>query len=235
MRAVLLLEISQLWRRLGGVRGVLLIAALAAAGTLIPMRAGAAIFDPVYMTGYALIAAFFSGTYAIQAWAGPEESAWLDTLDGAGPSDIEVLQAKSLAATAYGFAAWMVIFAASLAALAPAAGGFRLPPWPVAAALAVFAAALSAASANSAALIAVRFGALAQARQAFRLALWFVLLAAIIGTGVYPGLFASLATERTFVLALICLAAALGCAAALTGWLVLRSLADRRISLSINP
>lgn len=235
MRAVLLLEIDQLWGRLGCVRGLLVVSALAALGTLVPMRVGVAILDPLYLAGYALIAAFFAGTYSIQAWAGPEETSWLDTLDGADPSDVEVLQAKTVAATLYGLASWTVIFGTSLAALASATGRLTLPSFFVLAAIALSVLALSAASACTAALIALRFGALAQARQAFRLALWFILLSVIIATRIHPGLLRPLAAERTLLLTLICLTVTLVCVSAGMGRLVLRSLADRRISLSINP
>ncbi len=235
MWTVVALEFSQLWHRLGGVRGLLMLAALAALGTLLPMRLGPALLDPVYLLAYSILAAIFAGTYSIQSWAGADERAWLENRGDEAPSDAEVLRGKTLVASLYGLGAWAIIFGASLAALSSAMRTVYLPRTSILAALVVFTLTLSAMSSSAATLLAVRFESPALARQMFRLAMFFIVLTGVISTRVFPALLRPLSDPSLLV---VCLTATPGLFAGLTGlfgWLTLRSLADKRISLSINP
>ncbi len=235
MRIVIALEFSQLWHRLGGPRGLLMLAALAALGTLLPMRLGPALLDPVYLLAYPILAAIFAGTYSIQSWAGADERAWLENRGDEAPSDSEVLRGKTLAASLYGLIAWAIIFGASMAALSSAMRAVYLPRVSVLAALTVFTLALSAMSSSAAALLAVRFQSPALARQMFRLALFFIVLAGVIATRAFPALLAPLSDPSLLVVWLTATPALFAGLAGLFGYLTLRSLADKRISLSINP
>lgn len=235
MWIVAALEFSQLWHRLGGPRGLLMLAALAALGTLLPLRLGPALLDPVYLLAYSILAAIFAGTYSIQSWAGADERAWLANRDEDAPSDSEVLRGKTLVASLYGLCAWAIIFGASLAALSSTMRTVYLPPVPVLAALTVFTLALSAMSSSAAALLAVRFESPALVRQMFRLALFFIVLAGVISTRAYPSLLRPLSDPSLPLIWLTATPALFAGLAGLFGWLTLRSLAEKRLRLSINP
>jgi hypothetical protein len=235
MWTVVALEFSQLWHRLGGVRGLLMLAALAAMGTLLPMRLGPALLDPVYLLAYSLLAAIFAGTYSIQSWAGADEKAWLESRGDEGPADIDVLQGKTLVASVYGVASWLLILGASLASLASAMRGLLLPPVGVMGCLVVFTVAVSALASTSAAALAVRFETASMARQMFRLGLFFLLLMGVMLSRAFPSMVRPLESADSFVVVSSGATVAMGALAALMGRQVLRCLADRRISLSINP
>ena len=234
MRTVVLLELSQLWHRLGGSRGLLMIGAVAALGVLLPMRLGPALLDPAYLLAYSLLAAVFSGTYSIQSWAGSDERAWLENRGDDGPTDTEVLRGKNFVASLYGITAWAVILGASLAALANLYNRAFFPPLAIFAALTLFTLSLSAVAASGAAMLAVRFETPALARQMFRLALFFFVVAGIILTRAFPAIGSAISDpDAVFILLLAAPAVLIGLAG-LFGWLTLRSLADRRVSLSIK-
>lgn len=234
MRIVIALEFSQLWHRLGGARGLLMLAALAALGTLLPMRLGPALLDPVYLLAYSILAAIFAGTYSIQSWAGADERAWLENRGDEAPSDSDVFRGKTLVASIYGLGAWLIIFGASLAALSSSMRTVYLPRLSVLAALVLFTLTLSAMSSSAAALLAVHFESPALARQMFRLALFFIVLAGVVATRAYPALLRPISNPSSLVLWLASAPALFAALAILFGKLTLRSLADKRISLSIN-
>lgn len=213
----------------------MMLAALAAMGTLLPMRLGPSLLDPAYLFAYSFLAAIFSGTYSIQAWAGADERAWLENRGDAGPSDTVVLQGKTLVASVYGVASWLLILGASLASLASAMRGLLLPPPAIMGCLFILTPALAAVSATSAALLAVRFESAPLARQMFRLGLFAVLVTGVLVSRAFPRLLAPLNSEDSFIVAAIGAAIFLAGLAALAGWLVLRCLSEQRISLSINP
>lgn len=235
MWTVVALEFSQLWHRLGGVRGLLMLGALAAMGTMLPMRLGPALLDPVYLLAFSILAAIFSGTYAIQSWAGADERAWLENRGDESPTDTEVLRGKTLVATIYGVASWLLILGATLGALASRMQTVMAPPPPVLGTLFVFTVAISALGSNAAAALAVRFESAPLARQMFRLGLFFLLvIGVLLGKG-FPSLLRPLDSAESFVIAALGSSVVFGALANAAGWLVLRSLADRRVSLSINP
>ena len=212
-----------------------MLAALGAMGTLLPMRLGPALLDPVYLLAFSILAAIFSGTYAIQSWAGADERAWLENRGDEGPTDIEVLQGKTLVATFYGVASWLLILGATLASLASKMQTVMLPPPSVLATLFAFTVAISALGCNAAAALALRFESAPLARQMFRLGLFFLLLMGVLLVKGFPSLLQALDSVESFVMAALGSAVVFGLLANVAGWLVLRCLADRRISLSINP
>jgi hypothetical protein len=235
MWTVVALEFSQLWHRLGGVRGLLMLAALAAMGTMLPMRLGPALLDPAYLWAFSILAAIFSGTYAIQSWAGADERAWLENRGDEAPPDADVLRGKTLVATVYGVASWLLILGATLAALASRMKTVMAPPPLVLAALFVSTVAISALGCTAAAALAVRFESARLARQMFRLGLLFPLVIGMMLAKAFPNLLRPLDSAESFIIAALGSALVFGGMANLAGWLVLRCLAERRISLSITP
>lgn len=212
-----------------------MLAALAAMGTLLPMRLGPALLDPVYLLAFSILAAIFSGTYAIQSWAGADERAWLENRGDEAPPDTEVLRGKALVATVYGVASWLLILGATLGALASKVQMVMVPPPSVLATLFVFTVAVSALGSNAAAAIAVRFESAPLARRMFRLGLFFLLVIGVLLAKGFPSLLRPLDAVESFVIAALASAVVFGFLASVAGRLVLRCLADRRISLSITP
>jgi hypothetical protein len=237
MKTVFHRELRELPHRMGGVRGVLSVAALAAAGTLPPWRFGLGFLDPVFPIAYTSIAPLFAAFFTAQSFAGSRERQEIDNAPVEGLTDRDLAVGKILAATLYGWLAWFVIFGTALGSLASQLGGLARPPIPLLAAVALLAAAFAFGAAGLGAGVALNVFTAAAARHLFRLAFLFLLLAAVALPRVLP------AAWSEFLTALVsrpravetCYAAAVVCAGA--GLLGLRHavklLEERRAGLSI--
>jgi hypothetical protein len=175
-------ELRRALPRAGGVRGLLLLPALALLGTLIPGRLGTAFLDPIYHVFYTALAVLFGGSFAAQGFGGERERQFLINWTG---GDAPVVLGKLLAATLWGWLCWLLIYGASLARIDTAGGAMALPVFTVfgAAVLAAGAAWLSAAAG---ALLALSTQSAMTARQLHRLGFFFILLLVVIVPRLFP-------------------------------------------------
>lgn len=179
-RDIFLDEFRQLGKRVGGARGAAVLAALTMLGTVIPMRAGSGFIDPVYFLAYCCFSLLFSSTFVAQSFAGEKEHQFVVNRGPEAVGDFPLVLGKVLAAAAWGWLCWALIFGASLAMVK------QTPPKPMLATLCVFVASLSWAASAGGALISANSPSAVMARQMMRLGFFFVLLLAVVGPRVLP-------------------------------------------------
>jgi hypothetical protein len=198
MKTVVLLELAQLMHRMGGLRGILMLAAIAAAGTLIPIRAGAAFIEPVYLLAYTSFAAILTGHYSAQSWGGQDERAWIDNRGEEAPTDQEMVSGKLLVAALYGTVGWALIFGAALAALNAGRGQLLLPKPVILIGLVLIVWLLANLVAAAVGTLALAVESAKAALQLLRLALLFFILLVLVFSRVAPPALAKLMTTDGF-------------------------------------
>ncbi len=137
---VLLYEIASVVERAGGVKGIGMLAILAALTIILPMRFGAGLLDPLLLLVYALLAPLLAGNFTAQSFAA--EKARSRIVNSDDPA-FAMAAGKVLAATAWGFFCWVVLMAVPFVALNYSRRHLLLPPATTLLALALFAVALA--------------------------------------------------------------------------------------------
>lgn len=223
MKDIIADEFRQLPRRLGGLRGVLVLAAMIALGTVPVYRFGLSFLDPLILLAYCCLAVLFSSAFVVRSFMEGTQTPYV--------SDRDWVLGKVLAATLYGWLAFVLILGAALMALR------RAPALPALLAVGLVAFSLAFAISGLGAVAALSSYTPASARQLLRLGFFFVLLLLAGGSQFAPqswrdfgvSLLAGSTFARTMlVLSAICL---------LTGAAAVRKamaiLASRRTGLSI--
>ncbi|MBI5282936.1 MAG: hypothetical protein HY858_14720 [Candidatus Solibacter usitatus] len=217
------MDLRRFWSLIGGPRGLFMLAALAAAGTLIPWKFGFLFPDPAILTAYTAIAVLFASNFTVDGVVGQKEDAVVRTTVRWG--------------TAWGFAGWAVILGAAFAALAQWKGRLVLPPGLTLLALGAFTAAAAWLAACLAAVAALSVSSAKTGRDLMRLGFFFIVMVLIFATRFGPASWQETLSRPlrqgrfpfTLALAVPFLLAA--------GWFFLRRtramLADRRRGLSI--
>jgi len=213
-----------LWKLSGGARGILLVAAIAAIGVLVPRRFGFLFLDPAILLLYSAIAVVFASNFVVRGVVGENQE--------------PVIRRTVLGGMLYGWLCWLVILGAALAALSVRAGRPVLPPVLLTIGLVALTGSLAWVAACFAALMAISMDSVRTAQGMTRMALFFVLLVCIVGPRVLPGAWQSglahLLTSETLGRNLILLSPLLifGGAGLLRS--VHRVLLDRNTPLSIT-
>jgi hypothetical protein len=223
------------WKATGGVRGALMVAAMAAVGGIIPFRFRYLFLDPVVILPYVAVAVLMAAYYAAWVFADAGERESLERGDGSG--DLREVLRRALWGAAYGWSGWVLIFGSSLAVLGTILPGRTMPPLAVLAPLAVFAFAAAWFMACAGAAIGLGVYTVKAARDLLRLGFFFFLLLALAAPKVLPGAWTlavnRLITGERFPAALLVAGAVLGAA----GYLLARRgatiLRERREGLHI--
>ena len=150
-----------------------MMALVALAGTLVPMKFGALFLDPAILLAYTGIAILLASDATVRG--------------AVGSGDFEAVKRAALQGTLYGWVSWAVVLGASLAALSYWRGRVMLPPGAGLAALACLAAGAAWLTACLAAVAAVNVQTVKAARDLMRLGFFFVLLLAVVGPRFLPG------------------------------------------------
>jgi|GEM_PF-2164410 len=137
---VFLYELASTLERVGGAKGLGLLAVLAALTVILPWRFGAGLLDPLLLLVYAALAPLLAGNFAAQAFAA--EKARAHIIHDGDPA-VALALGKVLAATLWGFVCWVILMAVPFTALNAARRTLLLPPVLDLLALALFAAALA--------------------------------------------------------------------------------------------
>lgn len=223
IKAVIADEFRQLPRRLGGMRGVFLLAAMIALGAVPVYRFGMSFLDPLVLLAYSCFAVLFASAFVVRSFTEGTQTDFV--------SDRDWVLGKTLASAVYGWLAFALILGAALAVLGRAPALSALLP----AALLAFC--LSWAVSGLGALTSLTVQSPALARQLLRLGFFFILLVVIGGSRFAPQSWrdagASLLAARAFSRT----ALALSALCLLAGFLACRKavsvLAGRRTGLSI--
>lgn len=162
-----------LWKLSGGVRGIILVAAIAAIGVLVPRRFGFLFLDPAILLLYSAIAVVFASNFVVRGV--------VDQSDG------PAIRRIAIGGALYGWLCWLVILGAALAALSISASRPILPRAELSAALIVFTLSAAWLSACFAALVAITVTSEPTARGMTRMALFFILLLCIVVPRFLPG------------------------------------------------
>ncbi|MBI5086103.1 MAG: hypothetical protein HZB13_16070 [Acidobacteria bacterium] len=211
------------WTLIGGPRGIFILAALAAAGTLIPWKFGFLFPDPVILLAYTAIAVLFASNFTVDGVVGQREDS--------------IVRATVLWGAVWGFAGWAMILGAAFAALAQWKNQLVLPPGLTLLALAIFTAAAAWLSACLAAVTALSVLSAKTGRDLMRMGFFFIVLVLLFATRLGPASWQVALSwplrQGRFPIALASAAPFLAAA----GWVFLRKtgamLADRRRGLSI--
>jgi hypothetical protein len=137
---VFLYELASLLERVGGAKGISMLALLAALTVILPWRFGAGLLDPLLLLVYSALAPLLAGNFAAQSFAA--EKARYSIVNSDDPA-LAVATGKVLAATVWGLVCWVILLAVPLIALNTSRRSLLLPPVLDLLALAVFAAALA--------------------------------------------------------------------------------------------
>jgi hypothetical protein len=164
---------STLWKLSGGARGLILVAAIAAIGVLVPRRFGALFLDPAILLLYSAIAVVFASNFVVRGVV--------------GESDEPAIRRMVFGGTLYGWLCWLVILGAALAALSSSAGRLVLPDALLTIGLIAFSLSAAWLAACFAALIAITVTSEQTARGMTRMALFFILLLCIVVPRFLPG------------------------------------------------
>ena len=223
LRAVIADEFRQLPRRLGGMKGALLLAAMIALGTLPVYRFGITFLDPLILLAYSCFAVLFASAFVVRSFAEGTQTDFVN--------DRDWVLGKVLAATIYGWLAFAMILGVALGTLR------RAPSPPALLSIALVAFCLSFAISGLGALAALSSYSPGSASQMLRLGFFFVLLCLIGASRFAPqswrdfgwGLLAGRAFMRTMLM-LSALCVLIGVAGIGKSIGVLK---DRRTGLSI--
>ena len=155
-----------LWKLSGGARGMILVAAIAAVGVLVPRRFGFLFLDPAILLLYSAIAVVFASNFVVRGVVGQE--------------DEPAIRRMVLSGALFGWLCWLVILGAALAALCARAGRLVMPPVFLTAGLIALAGSVAWLAACFAALIAISMDSVRTAQGMTRMALFFILLVFIV-------------------------------------------------------
>lgn len=137
---VFLYEVASLMDRVGGAKGIGMLAILAALTVILPMRFGAGMLDPLLLLVYSALAPLLAGNFTAQSFA--SEKARSRIVNSDDPA-VALALGKVLAATAWGFFCWVVLMSVPLIALNYSRRHLLLPPATNLLGLALFAVALA--------------------------------------------------------------------------------------------
>lgn len=213
-----------LWQLVGGIRGLFMLVALAAAGTLIPWKFGFLFLDPVIILPYTAIAVLFSSSFVAQGVVGQDNE--------------PTIRSMTLGGALYGWLCWVLILGTSFVALASFRNRVVLPPAGMMAALALFAASVAWFSACLAALFAVQVFTVKAARDLMRMGFFFVVLLLLVVPRFLPAAWrtsiAGVLTGSQLPIVLCAVSPFLALAGLLALRHIPRLLADRKLGLSIT-
>ncbi len=133
-------EVASIVERAGGVKGLGVLAILAALTVILPLRFGAGLLDPLLLLVYSLLAPLLAGNFTAQSFAAEKARSRIVNSDDPASA---IATGKVLAATAWGFFCWMVLMAVPFIALNYPRRHVLLPPAATLLALALFAVALA--------------------------------------------------------------------------------------------
>jgi len=133
---ICLYELTSLLERVGGLASLTLLALVAAATVLLPLRFGAGLLDPLFLTVYTAVAPLLAGNFIARGFASEKARTHIIN-DGDAP--LAVATGKILAAALWGLFTWAVLTAIPLISLNSIARRMMLPPAALMAALALFA------------------------------------------------------------------------------------------------
>lgn len=201
-----------------------MLAALAAAGALIPWKFGFLFLDPAIILPYTAIAILFASNFVAQGVVGRD--------------DMGTIRGITTGGALYGWLCWALILGTAFGALASFRDRLVLPPAGMLGALALFTGSVSWLSACLAALVAVQVFTAKAARDLMRMGFFFVVLLLLIAPRFLPSAWrnstADLLTGSQLPVVLCTVAPILG----VLGFLVLRRipvlLSDRHLGLSIT-
>ncbi len=162
-----------LWKLSGGARGLILVAAIASIGVLVPRRFGFLFLDPAILLLYSAVAVIFASNAVVAGVV--------------GNSDETAIRRLVVGGALYGWLCWLAILGAAFAALSASQGRAVLPPWPLAIALAAFALSAAWLGACFGALTGITVTSVQTARGMTRMALFFILLLCIVVPRFLPG------------------------------------------------
>jgi hypothetical protein len=158
------------------VKGALSIAFLFFLAALPPLRFQAGFLDPQILLAYASFAMIFAGPFAAQSFAGASERPLLDD-PKVGARDLVL--AKCLASTLYGWLAFAIALALALFSLNATMPRAVWPPFAVLAGLTLLAAGLAWVTASLGARVSMAVFTAQAARQLLRMAFLFILLVTV--------------------------------------------------------
>lgn len=216
-------EFRQLPRRLGGIRGFLLLAAMIALGALPVYRFGISFLDPLVLLAYSCFGVLFASAFVVRSFTEGTQTEFV--------TDRDWVYGKVLASALYGWLAFAVILGVALTVLGHA------PSPPALLSVVLLAFCLAWAVSGLGALTTLSVDNAASARQLLRLGFFFILLLVVGGSRFAPlswrDTFTGLLVGRTFmrttlVFSAFCLL--IGIMASRKAIAVLR---DRRTGLSI--
>lgn len=162
-----------LWKLSGGARGMILVAAIAGVGVLVPRRFGFLFLDPAILLLYSAIAVVFASNFVVRGVVGQNDEAAIRRIVFGG--------------TFYGWLCWLVILGTALAALSSSRGRLVIPHALLTVALIGFTLSAAWIAACFAALIATTVTSVQTARGMTRMALFFILLICIVVPRFLPG------------------------------------------------
>ena len=164
---------STLWKLSGGARGLILVAAIAAVGMVIPRRFGSLFLDPAILLPYSAIAVVFASNFVVRGVV--------------GEADEISIRRMVFGGTLYGWLCWLAILATALVALSANSGRPALPQTLLTIGLIAFTLSAAWLSACFAALIATTVSSVQTARGMTRMALLFILLLCVVAPPFLPG------------------------------------------------
>jgi hypothetical protein len=219
---IFLYEVASILERAGGVRGLALLSTLAALTAALPLRFGPSMLNPLLLIVYSAVAPLLAGNFTAQSFAATKARSRIVNSDDDARS---TAMGKVLAATAWGFAWWVILMTVPLVTLNVSRRTLLLPPLASLLALAVFAAALAWFTASLGSVFSSGVASASSAQTLIRgLILLPVLLFAgsstVLPEGVQAALYRSL-SARNLPVTLCAVALVL----ALAGWPAVRKTA----------
>lgn len=155
-----------LWKLSGGARGIVLVAAIASIGFLVPRRFGLLFLDPAILLLYSAIAVVFASNFVVRGVVSEDNE----------PAVRRVV----FGGTLYGWLCWLVILGAALFALSSSRGRLVIPSTLLTIGLGVFTLSIAWLAACLAALTAATVDSAKTAGGMMRMGLFFVLLLFIV-------------------------------------------------------
>ena len=162
-----------IWKLSGGARGMLLVAAIAAIGVLVPRRFGFFFLDPAILLLYSAIAVVFASNFVVRGVVGQDDE----------PLIRRIVRSGAL----FGWVCWLVILGTALAALSARAGRTVMPAVLLTVGLILLTGSVAWLAACFAALIAISMDSVRTAQGMTRMALFFILLVFIVLPRLLPG------------------------------------------------
>lgn len=134
---VFLYEIASIVERVGGAKGIGLLAILTALTVILPLRFGNGLLDPLLLLVYSAVAPLLAGNFTAQSFAAEKARSRIVNSDDPAFS---LAAGKALAATSWGFFCWLILMTVPFVALNFSRRQVLLPPATTLLALALLAA-----------------------------------------------------------------------------------------------